>query len=1152
MAAVSESPGAVRPTSPASTVALSNRILAIEVVRTELRRWCILYAELRWLSAIIIDTLDDRLPLKIADVRNGSAGTDGDRLSSSSNYRTAAFLDSNIHGIVVEPDSKSTDNSSASSVEGFLRVCVFGDHSMRLFRLRSSDSTTTDALDQNALVRLNSIVPTSTERLAEDAIMAVKFLSDRHIGALLAHNTFLVYDDVELRLLSKVRCMDSSILYSALLIGSHTGDLVAVGGTVCNYLCFWSPAAAANGVAPAFHKLSGHSGVIFSIDYHHPRRLLCSSSDDRSCRVYHCLFVEDSTASASPSVVQWLGVTFTLQYALYGHEARVWRGRILSQFIVTVGEDTQCCVWSKQGKLIDHWASHTGINTWSVSVVESEQSLLVFTGGADGGLSVREVEVGLTSPSQAILSSSVPPVGKPVRLVVVDEARLIVLAEGGLLFLVEHSDIPSWTLLWEDAALKQTIALRYNPTSQAVAVVTCVGKIALLTTTSNITPNWSFDLAVNCMEGLWADSGTLIVSGPSGFIHIVTTENGLLTLAGSVPLSGKNLWITAAARNPGALLFCGDRSGSLRVLSKRVIWKDIYVGMHVHGNHEVSQITLPEGSSDDSSHPVVTSGRSGAVIFWRYHLNDQDHLILERLRVIEPDNNSVEWVSGFHILHGHGNPNNFDQLIICGFRSTNFAAVHAGSGETVMEVDCGGGHRSFSCALFESSRTLQFAFVKTTGVHWLSRCIGSIGQSRFQLKEPLHGLQIWSVAASSSRTGSLVMAVGSEDTVVKIIRVGMERARLPVSPSVVAECKGHLSSVRSVRLSSKFKNCVYSAGGRTQLVCWACADDIWSENVVMTAEWSPYPVVRKQWSDKSLIDPDTRIMDLSTPVSFENFEILVAGSSDGTIRIFALGSPNEITLVGEIAPYPWCVLQVRLLLVGDQVLVLTAGTKGLIAVFNLTMPLRGTLSKLEDFGETEVFKFDPAGQSSLSVLAHQSGVDALDFVLFDGHLYIATGGDDCSICVFVMEVVSGEPLPILMSKFKMENAHSAQISGIKFLRGTHHLLSASKDQLIKMWEVDYDQKEIKPPGSSSLSISVGDVSCIALVERPATDRAPGDGLSTTTATMTTAEDDSAASTYLAIVGAGFQLLDISSWLAKIQRESPVVLHHGTATSPDLA
>ena len=91
-------------------------------------------------------------------------------------------------------------------------------------------------------------------------------------------------------------------------------------------------------------------GVIFSIAYDARKQLLCSTSDDRSIRIWH-VGEEDGTAEhseqrtqettlevAETGSVNWEITTFHLLHVLYGHTARVWGATLLHDWIVTIGE----------------------------------------------------------------------------------------------------------------------------------------------------------------------------------------------------------------------------------------------------------------------------------------------------------------------------------------------------------------------------------------------------------------------------------------------------------------------------------------------------------------------------------------------------------------------------------------------------------------------------------------------------------------------------------------------------------------------------------------------------------------------------------------------------------------------------------------------
>ncbi|CAN7944479.1 unnamed protein product, partial [Ixodes pacificus] len=81
-------------------------------------------------------------------------------------------------------------------------------------------------------------------------------------------------------------------------------------------------------------------GVIFSVNFNVPRRLLCSTSDDRSLRVYR-FHEHPSLCQAGAedlSLEQLSRGWFSSLHVLYGHESRVWRAAALSSCYISVGE----------------------------------------------------------------------------------------------------------------------------------------------------------------------------------------------------------------------------------------------------------------------------------------------------------------------------------------------------------------------------------------------------------------------------------------------------------------------------------------------------------------------------------------------------------------------------------------------------------------------------------------------------------------------------------------------------------------------------------------------------------------------------------------------------------------------------------------------
>ena len=122
-----------------------------------------------------------------------------------------------------------------------------------------------------------TITPTnSIERVqtyhAKDWLLAVQWSQDS-IWAVSAHNELLRIDDVTS---SEVRCQDEKcILYSACIVDDNNEKIV-IGGTTFRQIIIWG-----SSTGKIYHRLSGHEGVIFSVNFDEESNTLCSTSDDR-------------------------------------------------------------------------------------------------------------------------------------------------------------------------------------------------------------------------------------------------------------------------------------------------------------------------------------------------------------------------------------------------------------------------------------------------------------------------------------------------------------------------------------------------------------------------------------------------------------------------------------------------------------------------------------------------------------------------------------------------------------------------------------------------------------------------------------------------------------------------------------------------------
>ncbi|KAI0242137.1 hypothetical protein LSAT2_014779, partial [Lamellibrachia satsuma] len=212
-------------------------------------------------------------------------------------------------------------------------VCVFGGKSVRVISLvetRQSVQCLTDA------------------REFEDWVWDVQWLrgdnkrstdEDDSLALALGHNSVVEWQWRKDVILHHVHCEEKCILYCAKFIGSSWDHLVLAAGTVFNQVALWSVGSHVGKRAKVLHRLMGHQGVIFAIDFHRGRMQICSASDDRSIRLWqlHC-HNNGGRLSSDEIVTCWDDVTFEELFVFYGHSARVWGARLLTDHIVSVGE----------------------------------------------------------------------------------------------------------------------------------------------------------------------------------------------------------------------------------------------------------------------------------------------------------------------------------------------------------------------------------------------------------------------------------------------------------------------------------------------------------------------------------------------------------------------------------------------------------------------------------------------------------------------------------------------------------------------------------------------------------------------------------------------------------------------------------------------
>ncbi|EGE06859.1 hypothetical protein TEQG_08742 [Trichophyton equinum CBS 127.97] len=363
--------------------------------------------------------------------------------------RFRVFERNTVHGIQAVEECWRDDDDYTSS---FL---VWGGYSLRIVKLHLQGSRETE----NVSLLAGSGECRTPDWILDTTVPSTSSENKRALKGLLitAHNvvftlTFLLHEtelgDENIIQLHELGSNLRPILYSADITWSSNRVLVAAG-TVFGEIIIWScqlaldsdPCQQADDSIAINHLFTGHEGSIFGVDIspdipinggHATKKFVASCSDDRTIRIwdissYDQGLTSNGELSACETSTNSRGTGFHItpadetsaaqEFCLakeYGHEARIWGIRFLD-FEVSDGsitfnlisrsEDCTSVVWKLTTKYelvndkyilrrdqtilkpISSYSYHVGKNIWSMDVVENMGSFGVLTGGADSNIS---------------------------------------------------------------------------------------------------------------------------------------------------------------------------------------------------------------------------------------------------------------------------------------------------------------------------------------------------------------------------------------------------------------------------------------------------------------------------------------------------------------------------------------------------------------------------------------------------------------------------------------------------------------------------------------------------------------------------------------------------------------------------------------------
>ncbi|KAB5549788.1 WD40-repeat-containing domain protein [Coniochaeta sp. 2T2.1] len=799
-----------------------------------------------------------------------------------------------------------------------------------------------------------------------------------------------------------------------------------------------------------------------------------------------------------------------------GHASRIWHVRFACEEgvkagpieLYSFGEDTTMQKWRLSGGVgasspypfaLEHQektACHNGKHIWSCAVTSDGQGRsLTVTGGADGKITLLKggdegvaVNRATTRPVNGFLSlndvlQSIPVDNRPpwsesatsakdgfLRYAYLSEDKLLVSTTSGRLLLGDLAAGPSWGE-YGISAVDQRDLRGYNVVRAvapgAAIIGSASGSLYFCCTTFGVTKIDQLSGKITDVSAI-PDAHVDSVDGSGSKLRFFVTTLGsavatVFTLDGitsptklTVQKKDLALHIGNVVTSVGVcddLLLLGSRKGGITVYQET---PETYVHLASRndcktkgGDAVTSIITLPALAGSKHRY-ILTTCRDGKYRIYELR-SSPTGLSLELRHETNPPLGPM--LEGARLVRSQQG-GDLD-LIIYGFRSTNFIVWNETRQQEVASVACGGAHRTFD--FFSDPRDanrLRFVYTKASAMGIFSQD----EPSAQVLKQGGHGREIRAVAASSSsvddddgKTGSPsspYIATGAEDTCIRIWDWNNKRnggEEEVADMRCLALLQKHTAGLQALKWEGD--GYLLSSAGSEEFFVWKVT--------TLESEYRGLAVVCEAAFPFRTADGDLRIVDFDswtyppTEAHPEGGVYLTMVFSNSVLKSYRYTRAGGFECVQTGRYTGACLTQVKQMgpLPGQHgQRVITGSTDGVVAVWKATS---------EDAEDEKGY------QIVLTTQAHQNSVKTLDVaVAFNDRYYVFTGGDDNALCSNTLVAKpneDGEPELGILDASRVGDAHAAAITGVKVLRQCEvftFLATVSNDQRLKIWRVE--------------------------------------------------------------------------------------------------
>ncbi|KAL1459286.1 hypothetical protein WDU94_011287 [Cyamophila willieti] len=941
------------------------------------------------------------------------------------------FKSQRIHGIVVN-DGK---------------VLFFGGFNLALVQILKKENH----------INLKIISEWTTIHWIQD----VSFFDDDHYAVLGSTNVLYLYkyDTNKGILMDKTEhCREKSVLYSGKILGSTWSNAVVLCGTVFSQVTIWSPMIENSNI---FHRLIGHTGVIFSVTYHEGNQTICSTSDDRSLRMWKV-----EMERSDNTVENWHHAKITLVYSIFGHTARVWRNLQLNNGqIISIGEDGQLKVWWKD-TCVHYWNTHLNGNVWSMDYNETSQ--LIVTGGGDGGVCVWPLSANeITEPNQLDINLSSDDF--PRQVVMTNSEKLLIYTNCGTVLSYESNNSK---VVLEDRRFRSYCILALSKTRQHYSTASISGDILIFAedTDEILCEYKACNTKIFSLH--WLENNKFVICKPQGQLSICRFDNQNKTVHDLQSLllpECKERWLTSAvvAEN---LLICGDRDGSIHIYDL----KNEHLKKTYHKIHSRLGVSCIEYNA--SARTIMSIGRDGFLRHWE--IKEENTGGTTSLYTVNEDKLPLEWpvhivpigvdtyIIGFHeALSSH--------LEYSRTKITRPAIVQSFHRDEINSLQCVQIGRERILLSGGEDNTLRISSISQTKENLMNlqtklilrshissiRCLNcvTIGQDVYIVSGGGRAqLKIWKLSSNEER---------GRDTVIPLVSTLLNCSSLETDRVITNEMSASQDHLTSNETNASGNTRIEERNPST--VKYQCKE-------ILSHMLNGEDRKEKSWKlVQPRINPETRYMDIALLCQGKDRIYIATACSDGFVRIFLyLKEEKKLSAVGEYDYHGKCVLRVHFVKYENQTLLCSMSTNGDLALWNFEQLIEH--NPTASFIKSNHCKNVPANEKSIGSSfkqeekisssqkenpkckvkihpltvyndLHQGGINSFDSRVIGAECYLLTGGDDCSLVLSIIR-------PDLTTRERIEKrrAHNSQITGVKFL-DDERIVSTSVDQQIIVW-----------------------------------------------------------------------------------------------------